>query len=333
MVKQTQRVVGEREPVIDPDIDEQLATKYRPKQFKDVLGNKEIIKSIRTGLKSQTPPRAYLFVGPSGCGKTTLARIIAKALDIPPMNRVEIDAASYSKVEDIRQVVETVHLSGVTVNRRMYIVDECHALSRQAWQVLLKPIEEGHRGVYWALCTTEVGKVPQTIVTRCQSYTVRALPPDEILDFVSNINNDETLECSDDVLEVIATNCNGSPRVALQYLSMCRGLENPDEAYTTISKVGTDAQVIDLIRMIVTRNGFTWRAALKLIQRLEDQDPEATRLQCLNYAAKVMLGTNDEKKALWLLHVLDAFGKPFFASEKLAPLLRAVGELCFAESE
>lgn len=331
MARSTPRVIGERAPVLEPQIDDQLANKYRPETFKEVKGNVEVVRSIRTGLKSQTPPRAYLFVGPSGCGKTTLARIIAKVLQIPTINRVEIDAASYSKVEEIREIVDTVHLSGVTVNRRMYIVDECHALSRQAWQVLLKPIEEGHRGVYWALCTTEVSKVPQTIVTRCQSYTLRALPPDEILNYVAEINNAESLECSDDVLEVIATNCGGSPRLALQYLSMCRGLEDPDAAYNTISKVGTDAQAIDLIRMIVTRNGFTWRAAVKLLQKLEAQDPETTRLQCLNYAAKVLLGTTDQNKALWLLQILDVFGKPFYSSEKMAPLLRAVGELCFEQ--
>lgn len=315
------------------DVFEALSVQYRPRSFDEMYGNEKVVASIMKGLKGNRPPRSYLFTGPSGCGKTTTARIIAQYHKIPSHNIVEIDAATYSSIDSMRKITETIKFVGKGANRRMIIVDECHGLSKSAWQALLKPIEESQEGLYWAFCTTEEHKVPATIKTRCQTYALKALSMEELRDLVGEINEIEQLGCSKNVLEVVVANAGGSPRLALQRLEQVRGLEDEDEAAEIIDRIVASVPTIELIRLIVSKQGFTWARAKALLQVLEDQDPESTRLIFLDYCSKALLNSKSDKSAPWLLTCLDAFSKPFYSSEKMAPLLLAIGTLCFGQQE
>jgi DNA polymerase III gamma/tau subunit len=309
-------------------VSEPLQLKYRPFEFDQVIGQDPVVASLRANLKRKDHPRAFLFVGPSGVGKTTLARIVAKELGIESMRLVEVDAATYSKIEDVRRLTETLMYATLGEQRRMMILDEVHRFSPQAWAGLLKPIEEGGEDCYWCLCTTDVHKVPNNIITRCQRYELKPVRSNDIYELLDTVAELEELEVSEDVLQVLARKCEGSPRMALQMLSMAHACRTREEALELVTRAIGSTPSLELIKLINSGKGFTWERAIKLIRNLdEDETAESFRLNCLNYTAKVLLGTNGEDKAARLLRVLEVFSQPFHTQEKLAPLLLAVGKL------
>jgi DNA polymerase III gamma/tau subunit len=312
---------------------EGLALQYRPQDLDQMYGNEKVLASIRQGLESNRPPRSYIFTGESGTGKTTLSRIIARHHQIPKNNLIEIDAATFSSVESMRRITETNQFVGTGSNRRMIIIDEAHMLSKSAWAALLKPIEESREGLYWSLCTTEEHKIPKNILSRCQCFTMRPLDPGTLTELLSDVNRLEKFGCSNAVLDVIVEWSNGSPRVGLQRLEQVRGIVDPVHAEQIIARVTNSKPVIELIRLIANRQGFTWNRARDLLKILEDQDPESTRLICVDYVSKMLLNAKTDTTSVWLLSVLEAFSKPMYSSEKMAPLLLAVGRLCFSQED
>lgn len=198
-----------------------LAVTYRPKDLDQVIGQRDVVADLGRGILS----RAYLFVGPSGVGKTSLARIIANmaAGGAAPANIVEVDAASYSGVNDIRRVIDrTRHKALGASPVKTVIIDECDRLSDAAWSSLLKPIEEPPAHVIWCLCTTDGDKIPHTIQTRCVTYKLGPVGRAEIMGLLSRVAEAENIQISPDELAGIADMCGGSPRQALTYLEHYR---------------------------------------------------------------------------------------------------------------
>lgn len=326
------------EPVPETDQEEPvpLAVKYRPSTFREFLGNQQIVGSIKTGLASNNRPRAYLLIGPSGVGKTTLARLIAKQMDVPERNLIEIDATRCGKVEDVREIVDIVAHHGLIGGELFVIIDECHMLTRFAWQVFLKPIEEAGQGVYWVLCTTEEDKVPNTIKTRCQTYRLAAMGDDLMQKMLDRVADAEQMAVSDKVVDYIIDQSVGSPRQALQYLNMLRECTRVLDAKQIISHAEAGDKEYELIKTICSGRGMEWRRVLRLLNDATKKPgfhPEGFRINLVNYAAKVLIGTTNERDALHLLSVIDNFSSPFMTSEKHAPLLLALGSMVFGGTD
>jgi DNA polymerase III gamma/tau subunit len=311
-------------------MEEPLHTKYRPTRLEDVVGQSHLVSSLAQMLakfnKTGQAPHAFLFTGPSGTGKTTLARILAGAFKVSPQGLVEIDGATNSGVADMRSITDAVrHRSFGEGGRKFVIVDECHALSKQTWQSLLKPIEEPPAHVWYALCTTEPEKVPETIRTRCVGYALRGVSDDDIGDLLSKVRDAEKLSTSDELLGVIARQAQGSPRRALVYLQTAGHVKDKREALRLLETgVGEEEEAVALARMLCTGRGATWPKAMEILKKLQGDSPEGIRLVVLAYASK-MLPTAKEPEPL--LAVLQAFREPCRASEGFAPLYLAVGEL------
>lgn len=313
---------------MDSQSAEPLHVLYRPKTLEAVVGQQAVVASLKTLLSGKKVPHAFLLTGPSGTGKTTLARIIAAKLGINEQGLIEIDAASNSGIENMRNIIDMVRYVSLSKGGRKFVlVDEAHSLSKATWQSLLKPIEEPPEHVFWALCTTEPDKVPETIRTRCVSYNLKSVNDDDISDLLNSVVEKEKIKIEESMLEMIARQSRGSPRRALVYLQQLIGVKDKKEALRLLETgVGEEEQAINLARMICTGKGFTWEAALKIIQNLEGESPEGVRLIIVNYAAAVL---KTSKKPEPLLAVLSAFRGPYNPSEKWAPLYLSLGDLLY----
>ena len=221
-----------------------LALKYRPQVPEDLIGQEVVIETIVNGIKSEKTPNAYLFTGIRGVGKTTIARIIAKALNckngidnlckekfcencssIINSNHIdvlEMDAASKTGVDDVRDLIEFSRYGPTSAKYKIFIIDEVHMLSKQAFNALLKTLEEPPNYLKFIFATTEIKKIPVTVVSRCQRYDLSRIKSDQLFNFLKDISQREKGLISDEALKLIVKISEGSVRDSLSLLD--RGL-------------------------------------------------------------------------------------------------------------
>ena len=217
-----------------------LYRKYRPSSFSEVSGENEIVKSLKLSLKNKSMAHAYLFSGPRGVGKTTVARLIAKGVNClnlkengEPCNEcknckainegrfsdlIEIDAASNRSIDEIRSLKEKINYQPVEGLKKVYIIDEAHMLTKEAFNALLKTLEEPPAHVIFILATTELEKILPTIISRCQRYDFKLLDLEEMKAGLEHILKEENLSMTDDVYPVIYENSSGSMRDSISIL-------------------------------------------------------------------------------------------------------------------
>ena len=313
----------------EPERSEPLHIKYRPQSFKEVIGQDVIVKSLEQALKDKARPHAFLFTGDSGTGKTTLARIMADKLGVEANNIVEVDAASNNGIDAMREVMSPLryHGFGDSPNKAI-IIDEAHALSKQAWTSLLKTVEEPPAHVFFFFCTTDAGKVPENIATRCLRYGLKLLKYDDIMDLLDSVCEMEKLDVPENVLSMVAQACNGSPRQALVMLAMVHDCESTHEVATLLESPLENKEVIDLCRSLI-KGELTWSALTKTLKAVGEVPAESIRIIIVNYLNACAMGARSDKDALRALDMLECFSKPCLASDKLAPLLIAFGRYIF----
>lgn len=200
------------------------ALKYRPKKFEDVVGQEFVTQTLQNALSRNQMPKALLFCGPRGVGKTTCARILAKAINSQTneikdedfsFNIFELDAASNNSVDDIRRLNEQVRIPPQHGSHKIYIIDEAHMLSTQAFNAFLKTLEEPPDYVIFILATTEKNKILPTILSRCQVYDFRRISSKEIVNYLSQIVREKNIDYQEDALFLIAQKADGAMRDAL----------------------------------------------------------------------------------------------------------------------
>lgn len=302
---------------------DELINKYRPTSFDKVVGQKQICKSIESALEKNTG-RSFLLSGVSGIGKTTIGRIIANMVDCPSFNIMEVDGASKTGIDDMRELLD--HLQYTSSEPRVIIVDECHALSQQAIKALLKPLEEPPANVYWILCTTELKKVPKEIQTRCLAYVLQPVSRSTIQKLVAKVAKKEKLPIRKDegALFAVAELAQGSPRQALSLLAQCGDLTDEESVRELCDvEVTASKEAIDLARMLM--KGGDWKKFCKCIKDM-DASPETVRIIILRYMASVVLGGKKNEK---VLAIMDEFSEPFLDREGKAPIILAVARIMF----
>lgn len=212
-----------------------LARKWRPETFSEVVGQKHVVLTLEAAIKTDRIAHAYLFAGPRGVGKTTVARILAKALNCEKgptaepcgecsscreiasgrsLDVIEIDGASNRKIEDARGIREAVQYAPLGGRMKVYIIDEAHMLTREAFNALLKTLEEPPPHVVFVLATTEPGKIPETIASRCQRFDFHRIPASEIEARLVEIAGAEGLEAEPAAIRLVAARADGSMRDA-----------------------------------------------------------------------------------------------------------------------
>ena len=216
-----------------------LARKWRPRVFDEVIGQEYIIQTLKNAISSGKTAHAFIFSGPRGVGKTSTARIVAKALNCKngPTNLpcsectscqeisegnsldvIEIDAASHTGVKDVREIIENVKYLPSSGKTKIYIIDEAHMLSQSAFNALLKTLEEPPPHVLFILATTEVHKIPVTILSRCQRYDFKKVSTDKIKDRMKQVTSTENINIKEETIYMIARESDGSLRDALSLL-------------------------------------------------------------------------------------------------------------------
>ena len=274
-----------------------LSLKYRPQNFDQLIGQESMSIAIQNAIAMDRVPNAYLLTGIRGVGKTTTARIIAKAIncnkkfgteekcskdeychceaiiDSSHMDILEMDAASKTGIDDIREILESAQYLPASAKYKVFIIDEVHMLSKQAFNALLKTLEEPPAHLKFILATTEVKKIPVTILSRCQRFDLRRIKIDEMQNFLRNISTKEEAKIDDKALAIIAKASEGSVRDALSILDQAIITFNLQEEEITEDKVrdmlglADQSRVIQLLSFII--NG-SQQEALKEAENIFD---------------------------------------------------------------
>lgn len=308
-----------------------LATKYRPQTFNEVIGQETTIKSLKTLLSQKEIPKAYLFIGSPGLGKSTLCRIIAKEIGCDDNNIIEIDAAVYSGVETLRELIDSLRYGAIGEKSTKFIViEEAHSFSKASWACLLRIMEEPPPHVYFALSTTEGNKVPEAIKTqRCITYVLKEVRSSEIALLLDNVCKLENIQLPKGGTDIIAKGAGGSPRRALTYLSQCRGCLSLDEIRKTMETY-TEDNYIDEIAKIVARGSIAdWSKVVSAIKGMKEEgegvNAEGIRINIVNYLTACVLNAKSSEESLVYLDKMSNFLRPLTSTTGVSELLVSIG--------
>ncbi|MFC1700541.1 DNA polymerase III subunit gamma/tau [Patescibacteria group bacterium] len=226
-----------------------LYRKYRPSTFSEVIGQEHVIRTITNALSLDKVAHAYLFTGSRGTGKTTIARLLAKAINCEtkngyePCNKchacmeinsgrcfdlIEIDAASNRGIDEIRELRDGIKFTPASLKNKVFIIDEVHMLTQPAFNALLKTLEEPPTYAIFILATTEIHKVPQTIISRCQKFDFRKLPLEKIINRLEGISKKEKVKIDKPALKLIALNADGCVRDAESLLGQIMSAQDKE---------------------------------------------------------------------------------------------------------
>ncbi len=334
-----------------------LYRKWRPQVFSDVSGQNHITETLMNEISSGRLSHAYLFTGSRGTGKTTCAKILAKAVNcLNPQNGspcnecqicrgiddgsildvTEIDAASNNSVDNIRDLRDEVNFTPAAAKYRVYIIDEVHMLSTGAFNALLKTLEEPPEHVLFILATTEVQKLPATILSRCQRFDFRRIPPEDIAARLMTVAENENLQLSNDAALLIARVSDGALRDALSILDQCAGYNEP----ITVNTVGNAAGLLgkdylfEISDALLNQDSPT---VLNIIDRLHSSSCDMERLmsELVNHFRNIMMAKTTRNPEKFIVSTPDELQRYKENAEKMTygTILHIMETLCREASQ
>lgn len=246
-----------------------LAIKYRPQTFEDLTEQSAVVTILTNQIETNTIKHGYLFAGGAGTGKTTSARIFANMINKGAGTPIELDAASNNSVEDIRRLTEDAQTQSIDSEYKVFVIDECHSLSNQAWQAMLKTLEEPPAKAIFIFCTTNPEKIPQTILSRVQRYNFQRISQEGIvtrLEYILTREISTVMPEYKDALEYIAKIADGGMRDAITLMDKCLSFSSDLTVENVIKALG----VTDYNTMFDLNNAFFENDKTKLIKIVSD---------------------------------------------------------------
>jgi DNA polymerase III subunit gamma/tau len=303
-----------------------LARKYRPQTFAELIGQDAMVKTLGNAIERGRIAHAFLLTGVRGVGKTSTARLVAKALNcvgadgqsgptIEPcgvcehcvaiaegrhIDVIEMDAASHTGVDDVREIIEAVRYASVSARYKIYIIDEVHMLSKNAFNALLKTLEEPPEHVKFLFATTEVGKVPVTVLSRCQRFDLRRIPADKLVDHFAEIARAEAVEAETEALAMIARAAEGSARDGLsimdQAIALGKGKVTADQVRDMLG-LADRGRIRRLLRLVLSGDTAAALAELDEVHALGTDASALLRglMEELHSATRAKAGTVADK--------------------------------------
>jgi len=292
----------------------ELYKKYRPKDFKDVIGQDHVIKPLQKMIEKDNVPHAILLCGPKGCGKTTLGRIIRKKLKC---NRqwdfIEQNCANKRGIDTIRKIEGEINLSPMKGPTKVWLLDESHMLTSESQDATLKILEDTPSHVYFILCTTEPQKLKKTVRSRCTEYPIRAFDSASLRTLIKKVCKGEKQKLSEEVEDKIISTSDNSARNALVLLEKVLVLSEEEDQLETISKSSSEMAAIQIARALFDPR-TKWADMAIVLKATETEEPESIRYLILSYARTVLLGGG--KNAGRAFNVLSIFRDDFYSCKK-----------------
>jgi DNA polymerase III gamma/tau subunit len=295
----------------------ELYKKHRPCLLKDVVGQDEAVRGLKVFVDKKKIPHCIMFVGPSGCGKTTLARILQKKVECSDSDFVEVNAADFKGIEMVRDIRARMGLAPIGGKTRCWLIDECHKLTNDAQNAMLKMLEDTPSHVYFFLATTDPQKLLSTIKTRATQIKVKMLSNTVMETLIKSVAVKEKAKLPDSVVDRIVEYSEGSARQGLVLLNQVIDVTGEQEQLSVLESSDLKRQAIDLARKLLNPR-CRWNEITPILKDLDD-DPESVRYLVLSYMSSVML--SGSKITARAAQVADVFQHNFYDTKKAGLVL------------
>jgi DNA polymerase-3 subunit gamma/tau len=292
-----------------------LYRKYRPRSLSEVVGQEHVTITLANAIKSGKISHAYLFTGPHGVGKTSVARILAHEVNGLPyddasthLDIIEIDAASNRRIDEIRDLRDKVHISPTSAKYKVYIIDEVHMLTKEAFNALLKTLEEPPAHVIFILATTEAHKLPETIISRTQRYSFKPIDKAQVIEHLKSIAKTERIKADPEVFDLIAEHGDGSFRDSISLLDQSSDI-NSQLTLSDVQRMLGIAPEAAILQITAALQENSIKSLIKVMAELRDQGYQAANIaKQLSQNLRIQIITNQlilsEATSLHLLRQL-----------------------------